>query len=97
MYAIIQTGGKQYKVEKGDVLRVEKLEKQVGEKASTDNENVTISREEYNGFQNALRIINDRSLQLIERDKADEHGYAIRYADQKIYDRSYPDKKAFFI
>jgi large subunit ribosomal protein L21 len=30
MYAIIRSGGKQYKVEAGDVLRVEKLEKDLG-------------------------------------------------------------------
>ena len=28
MYAIIRTGGKQYKVQPGDTLRVEKLEKE---------------------------------------------------------------------
>ena len=32
MYAIIQTGGKQYKVEKGDVLRVEKLDAKADDK-----------------------------------------------------------------
>ena len=31
MYAIIATGGKQYKVSEGDVVRVEKLGKEVGE------------------------------------------------------------------
>ena len=31
MYAVIKTGGKQYKVSKGDILRIEKLPKQVGE------------------------------------------------------------------
>ena len=31
MYAIIATGGKQYKVAEGDVIRVEKLGKEVGE------------------------------------------------------------------
>lgn len=31
MYAVIRTGGKQYKVKAGDVLRVEKLEKKLGE------------------------------------------------------------------
>lgn len=30
MYAIISSGGKQYKVEQGDILRVEKLEGEVG-------------------------------------------------------------------
>jgi large subunit ribosomal protein L21 len=32
MYAIIRSGGKQHKVSKGDVLRVEKLDKKAGEK-----------------------------------------------------------------
>ena len=30
MYAIIRTGGKQYRVRKGDVVRVERLEGEVG-------------------------------------------------------------------
>ncbi|MBY0383717.1 50S ribosomal protein L21 [bacterium] len=31
MYAVIRTGGKQYKVKAGDVVRVEKLEKNLGD------------------------------------------------------------------
>ena len=31
MYAIIATGGKQYKVSEGDVIKVEKLDAEVGE------------------------------------------------------------------
>lgn len=30
MYAIIATGGKQYKVSEGDVIKVEKLDAEVG-------------------------------------------------------------------
>ena len=36
MYAIIRTGGKQYKVEEGDVISVEKLDSEVGSKISFD-------------------------------------------------------------
>ena len=36
MYAIIRTGGKQYRVEKGDVLRLERLEGKVGSKVTLD-------------------------------------------------------------
>ena len=36
MYAIIATGGKQYKVEEGDILRVEKLSKEEGEEVIFD-------------------------------------------------------------
>ena len=33
MYAIIKTGGKQYKVSEGDLVRVEKLNAEIGEMA----------------------------------------------------------------
>ena len=36
MYAIIATGGKQYKVSEGDVIRVEKLGKEAGESVTFD-------------------------------------------------------------
>jgi large subunit ribosomal protein L21 len=36
VYAIIKTGGKQYRVEKGDVLRVERLEEAVGATGTLD-------------------------------------------------------------
>lgn len=36
MYAIISTGGKQYKVSKGDVIRVEKLDLEVGSNVTFD-------------------------------------------------------------
>jgi large subunit ribosomal protein L21 len=36
MYAIIETGGKQYKVEKGNKIHVEKLDAEVGSEVSFD-------------------------------------------------------------
>lgn len=36
MYAVIKTGGKQYKVAKGDTLRVEKLEAEAGDSIELD-------------------------------------------------------------
>ncbi len=36
MYAIVKTGGKQYKVEKGDILEVEKIDAQPGESVELD-------------------------------------------------------------
>ncbi len=36
MFAIVQTGGKQYKVCEGDIISVEKLDKNVGEKLTLD-------------------------------------------------------------
>ncbi len=37
MYAIIETGGKQYRVEKGDIIDVELLDAQVGENIEFKN------------------------------------------------------------
>ncbi len=49
MYAIVDSGGKQYKVQEGEILRVEKLAGEVGNKVSfdkilmfSDGENVNI-------------------------------------------------------
>jgi large subunit ribosomal protein L21 len=37
VYAIVRTGGKQYRVEKGDVVRIEKLEGTVGATVTLDD------------------------------------------------------------
>ena len=37
MYAVIATGGKQYKVEEGETVKVEKLPGEIGDKVSFDN------------------------------------------------------------
>ncbi len=51
MYAIVHTGGKQYKIHKGDILRVEKIPGEVGSPVAfdkvlmfSDGQNVTIGR-----------------------------------------------------
>ena len=50
MYAIVQTGGKQYKAEVGDVISVEKLDAEVGAEVSfdvllvADGENITVGK-----------------------------------------------------
>lgn len=51
MYAIIHTGGKQYKISQGDVLRIEKIPGDVGKPISfdhvlmfSDDENILIGR-----------------------------------------------------
>lgn len=36
MYAVIETGGKQYKIQEGDKLRVEKLDAKVGDTVTFD-------------------------------------------------------------
>ena len=45
MYAIIATGGKQYKVEEGDVIKVEKLGVEAGETVTFDQVLVVSDKE----------------------------------------------------
>ncbi len=40
MYAVIRTGGKQYKVSKDDVIRVEKIDAKDGETVTFDKDSV---------------------------------------------------------
>jgi large subunit ribosomal protein L21 len=56
MYAVVATGGKQYKVEEGDVLRFEKLAGEVGSTVAfdkvlifSDGENVKIGQPDVGG------------------------------------------------
>jgi len=37
MYAVIKTGGKQYRVQEGDILRVEKLDAETGSEVTFDD------------------------------------------------------------
>ncbi len=48
MYAVIKTGGKQYRVQEGDVLKIEKLEAETGEEVVFDQV-LALSNEE--GFE----------------------------------------------
>jgi large subunit ribosomal protein L21 len=51
MYAVVSTGGKQYKVQEGDILRIEKISGDVGTPVTfdqvlmfSDGENITIGQ-----------------------------------------------------
>ena len=58
MYAVVATGGKQYKVQEGEVLRVEKLAGEIGSEIAfdqilmtSDGENVKIGQPVVQGAQ----------------------------------------------
>ena len=67
MYAIIETGGKQYKVAKDEILDVEKLEGKAKEDITfsqvllvTDGENVQVGRPYLNGAKVIAQNLGDR-------------------------------------
>lgn len=51
----------------------------------SDAEYVMIPVNEYNGLQNALRIVKDRSLQQIDKSTVDANGYRLLRADKRKY------------
>jgi large subunit ribosomal protein L21 len=54
MYAVVRSGGKQYKVSAGDVLRVEKLDAQVGDTITLEDVLMVSDGEKVNVAQSEL-------------------------------------------
>ena len=53
----------------------------------TDKDNaqfVLVPIKEYHGYENALRILREKSLLNAEKSKADEHGYTLKLASESI-------------
>ena len=69
MYAVIETGGRQYKVQEGQFIEVEKLPQAVGEKVELDR--VLLVAEgppkELDRFLAAVRLAMDRYIEDIEQ------------------------------
>lgn len=73
MYAIVKTGGKQYKVREGDILRVEKLLGEVGNEISfedvllySDGETVTVGQPKVGDVTVSGHIVaQDKSKKII--------------------------------
>jgi large subunit ribosomal protein L21 len=64
MYAVVATGGKQYKVQEGEVLRIEKLTGEIGSQVAfdqvlmlSDGENVKVGQPVLEGVQVKGHII----------------------------------------
>ena len=71
MYAIIATGGKQYKVAEGDVIRVEKLGAEAGETVTFDqvlavsNDGLKVGEDVANASVTASVVENGKSKKVI--------------------------------
>ena len=63
MYAIVRTGGKQYKVEVGDVISVEKLNAEIGQEVSfevlllSDDNGVTVGKPTVEGVVAKAEVV----------------------------------------
>ena len=63
MYAIIETGGKQYKVEKGDVIFIEKL-------AADENADITFDKVIAVGGDDGLKVGASVSAKVLKNSKS---------------------------
>jgi large subunit ribosomal protein L21 len=83
MYAIVETGGKQYKVQEGDFLRVEKIDGEVGTTLELDRvlcvgggDEVAIGRPFVDGATVKCEILaQDRARKILVFKKKRRKGY----------------------
>ncbi|SCW46137.1 large subunit ribosomal protein L21 [Paenibacillus tianmuensis] len=85
MYAIIETGGKQYKVQEGDVLYIEKLEAGEGEAVTFDR---VLAVSGANGLVVGAPIISGASVSgKVEKHGKGEKIIVYKYKAKKNYRR----------
>ncbi len=93
MYAVIQTGGKQYKVSPGDILRVEKLEGDVGTDVDlgpalllAEEEDIKIGRPTLDNVSVTGRIVEqDRAKKIIVFKAKRRKGYRKKRGHRQHY------------
>ena len=85
MYAVVSSGGKQYKVQKGEILRVEKISGDIGASVSFDKILMFSDGENVNIGQPALEkvLVNGH---IVEQDKAKKI-IVFKYKRRKRYRR----------
>ena len=93
MYAVIKTGGKQYRVSEGDILKVEKLDCDRGDEITFDRV-LALSEEE--GFQVGRPVLNDAEVKA----EVLEHGKnrkvkVFKFKPKKRYKRKTGHRQPF--
>ena len=91
MYAIIATGGKQYKVSEGDVIRVEKLGAEEGEKVTFDEvlavsgDTLKVGDDVKNASVDATVTANGRGKKIIVYKYKRKSGYHKKNGHRQAY------------
>ena len=93
MYAIVRTGGKQYQVEAGDTLRVEKLQGEVGDTVELDDvllvvdgESVKIGQPVVEGAKVVAKVVEQgRHKKIIVFKKKRRQGYQVKKGPRQMY------------
>jgi len=95
MYAVVRTGGKQYRVSKGDKLKIEKIPGQAGEDVNFDDilmigggEDVKVGTPRIDGATVSARILEqDRSKKIVVFKFKRRKGYKRTQGHRQFYTR----------
>ena len=93
MYAVVNTGGKQYKVKAGDVLRVEKIPGDVGSPVTFDKVLMVADGEEINVGQPVLENTSVKGT-IVEQGKAKKI-IVFKYKRRKRFRRKQGHRQTF--
>jgi large subunit ribosomal protein L21 len=92
MYAVIRTGGKQYRISEGDVLRVEKLAGEVGSDITFDEvlllggtEAPKIGQPRVNGAKVIAKIVAQDRHRRVVHFRKEKEGWARRRGHRQPY------------
>ena len=98
MYAIIATGGKQYKVSEGDVIRVEKLGAEAGESVTFDqvlavsDDTLKVGQDVANATVSATVVENGKGKKVIVYRYKRKSGYHKKNGHRQAYTKVKIDK-----
>ncbi|MEZ3462309.1 MAG: 50S ribosomal protein L21 [Lachnospiraceae bacterium] len=98
MYAIIATGGKQYKVSEGDVIKVEKLDVEIGNTVTFDNviavsnDSLKVGADVANASVSATVMEQGRDRKIIVYKYKRKTGYHKKNGHRQAYTRVKIDK-----
>ncbi|MBR4169865.1 MAG: 50S ribosomal protein L21 [Lachnospiraceae bacterium] len=98
MYAIIATGGKQYKVSEGDVIKVEKLSAEAGDTVTFDrvlavsDKKLLVGEDVSNSSVSGTVVENGRSKKVIVYKYKRKSGYHKKNGHRQAYTKVKIDK-----
>jgi large subunit ribosomal protein L21 len=93
MYAVIETGGKQYRVNEGDVIRIEKLPEEVGSVVTFEKvllvsagDKVSVGTPVVDGAKVTGKVVEqDRAKKIIVFKKKRRKGYQVKQGHRQDY------------
>lgn len=93
MYAVIKTGGKQYKVAEGEILKIEKLEGNAGDKLTLDE---VLMIKDDSGTRIGTPTVPDArvTVEVIEQGR-EKKVVVYKYKKRKNYRRKQGHRQAF--